>query len=98
MKLLETKSVQVGAYNFPIRITNRSIIEFESMGHKLTDINSTEDIIKFFYCTAKAGAKHEGTSFNLTYEEFLDMIDDYYQDVVINFTAAISQPNDLKKK
>lgn len=44
---------------------------------------------KLFYCTAKAGARAEKKEFTYDYEQFLDVIDDYYLDVLNNFSAAI---------
>lgn len=91
MKLLGNKNVKVGDTNFPIKITNRSMIDYEALsGSNISSFEGTEKLIMFFYCTAKAGAKSEGVEFKYTYNEFLDVIDDYYADVMTNFTAALA--------
>lgn len=92
MKLLNTQSVQVGEMSFPIKLTNRAMIEYENLsGANLSKLSNTEDIIQLFYCTAKAGAKSLGIEFNHTYDEFLDLIDEYYSDVITNFTKVLSE-------
>ena len=76
---------------FPIKITNRAMIEYEALsGGTMVSFEGTEKLIMFFYCTAKAGAKSAKTEFTYTYDEFLDIIDDYYLEVVTNFTTAIT--------
>lgn len=91
MKLLDNKIVKVGEIEFPIRITNRAMIEYEALtGSTIDKLKGTEQIIKFFYCTAKAGAKALGKAFIYTFEDFLDTIDDYYEDVITEFTKALT--------
>lgn len=90
MKLLGTKIVKVGSLEWPIKITNRAMIEYETIsGGSIISLNSTEKMIQFFYCTAKAGAKSINKEFTYTYDQFLDVIDEYYLESVTNFTNAI---------
>lgn len=90
MKLAEVKSIKVGEKSFPIRVTNRAMIEYENLtGESIVSFKGTERMSKLFYCTAKAGAKAAGHDFKYTYEQFLDTIDDYYLDVITNFSKAI---------
>jgi hypothetical protein len=56
------------------------------------------NIIQLFYCTAKAGAKSLGKEFIYTFEEFLDTIDDYYEDVITEFTKALTSSREVMKK
>lgn len=92
MKLLGNKLVEVGGKSYPIRITNRAMIEYEHLsGESIASFKSTENIIMFFYCTAKAGAKYNKVEFNYTYDEFLDLVDDYYTEVITNFTKALNE-------
>lgn len=101
MKLLETKKVKVGDLEFPIRKTNRAYILFDELNKDtgLSGKNLRQQTSLLFYCMAKAGAKAENQEFNYTYEQFLDVIDDYPDDVLINFSAAIkSDQPDSKKK
>jgi hypothetical protein len=100
MKLLNNKNVKVGDLNFPIRITNRAMIDFEALsGGTISKMDGTEKLVKFFYCTAKAGAKSENISFTYSYEEFLDVIDDYFSETITNFSLALAaeQGGDEKK-
>jgi hypothetical protein len=91
MKLVEVKKVKIGEKSFPIKLTNRAMIEYESLtGDTVLNLAGSERLVKLFYCTAKAGAKSEGHDFKYGYEEFLDLIDDYYLDVLNNFTEAIA--------
>jgi len=90
MQLLNTQTVKIGELEFPIKITNRAMIEYESIsGHSISNMSNTQELIQFFYCTDKAGAKSTNTQFTYTYDEFLDVIDEYYVDVLTNFTKAL---------
>jgi hypothetical protein len=104
MKLAEVNKVKVGERSFSIKLTNRAMIEYEALtGETMLNLTGSERLVKLFYCTAKAGAKSENHDFKYTYEEFLDLIDDYYLDVLNNFTNAIvgmfgtPEPSDEKK-
>lgn len=90
MKLAEVKYINVGEMRFPIKLTNRAMIEYENLtGESIVSFKGSERLSKLFFCTAKAGAKAEGIPFTYNYETFLDAIDDYYLDVLQNFTQAI---------
>ena len=68
------------------------MIEYEALsGGNIAAFEGTAKLIMFFYCTAKAGAKSAGTEFKYTYDEFLDLIDDYYEEVMVNFTTALTE-------
>ena len=101
MKLLDCKVVKVGTLEFPIKITNRSMIDYEKLsGAPIGSFDSTEKLLQFFYCTAKPGAKSFGKVFDYTFDQFLDLIDDYYTDTIANFTKAMSDllGSNVKKK
>lgn len=99
MKLAEVKSIKVGEKSFPIRVTNRAMIEYENLtGESIVSFKGTERMSKLFYCTAKAGAKAAGHDFKYTYEQFLDTIDDYYLDVITNFSKAIFEEFDASQE
>jgi hypothetical protein len=71
MKLLETKIIKIGEQDYPVKLTMRAMIEFERLsGHSISIVKSIEDITILFYCTVKAGGA------NMTYEQFMDLIDD----------------------
>ena len=70
MKLLKDKSVKIGEKEYPIRMSVRSMINFEELaGHSIATINTLSDISILFYCTVVAAGE------KLTYEQFMDMID-----------------------
>jgi hypothetical protein len=102
MQLIQTKQVKVGDMTFPIKVTNRAMIEYEAMtGSSSTTFKGTEKLVQFFYVTAKAGAKSDKLPFPYSFDEFLDIIDDFYSDTILNFTAAIAEEKpeaDNKKK
>jgi hypothetical protein len=90
MKLADVKNIKVGDKSFAIKLTNRAMIEYEAMtGETMVNLQGSERLSKLFYCTAKAGARSAGHEFKYTYEQFLDVIDDFYLDVLNNFTTAM---------
>lgn len=99
MKLLDYKTIKVGDIEFPIRITMRSIIDYESLaGSSITSMDTTEKLVKFFYCTAKAGAKATKEEFTYTYDEFLDVIDNYFEETITNISEALTESGGAGKK
>lgn len=91
MKLLEVKTIKCGELVFPIKITNRAMIEFEALsGGSITSLEGTEKLMQFFYCIAKAGARSESKEFAYTFDEFMDATDDYYFDIMAGMTKVLS--------
>jgi hypothetical protein len=102
MKLLEVKTVKCGDKTFPIKITNRAMIEFEALsGGSITSLEGTEKLMQFFYCIAHAGARAEGKEFKYTFDEFMDVVDDYYFDIMTGMTkvltSIVADKSDKKK-
>lgn len=90
MNFAEIKYVKIGDNNIPIKLTNRAMIEYEKLtGESILSFKGSDRLSKLFYVTAKAGARSLKQEFKHSYEEFLDLIDDYYLDVLNNFTEAI---------
>jgi len=90
MNFAEIKYVKIGDNNIPIKLTNRAMIEYETLtGESIISFKGSDRLSKLFYVTAKAGARSIKQDFNYSYEDFLDLIDDYYLDVLNNFTEAI---------
>lgn len=90
MKLAEVKSIKVGEKSFPIKLTQRAMNEYEELtGETIASFKGSERMGKLFYCTAKAGARGAKHDFKYTYEQFLDVIDDYYLDVLNDFMPVI---------
>jgi hypothetical protein len=99
MKLADVKRVKVGDREFPVKLTIRAMIDYESLsGDSILNLEGTEKSMKFFYCTAKAGARSEGKEF-MTYDQFIDAIDDDFAEAVTNFSQALFEAGgDTKKK
>lgn len=98
MKMLKVKKIKVGQTEFHIKLTTRAMIEFEELsGSSIANFSSTGDIIKLFYCTAKAGAKSEKVEFKYSFEEFLDIIDEYPTEAMTEFTKCLDALSDKKK-
>jgi hypothetical protein len=87
MKLEEVKYVKIGEQNFPIKFTNRAMIEYEALtGESFPSLKNTERRIQLFYFTAKAGALSKGEEFNYTLDQFMDF---NYFDILYNFVPVI---------
>jgi hypothetical protein len=105
MELLDNKFIKVKDSEFPIKITNRARIEWENLtgdsinnlGELLDLAGGHEKLLKFIYCTAKAGMKASGQDFNFTFDQFLDLIDDS-NTIVVDFYKAIAKPGGEEKK
>lgn len=90
MKLTEVKKIKIGDKSFPVKLTQRAMIEYENLtGETIANFKGSERMSQLFFCVAKAGAKAEGREFPYDYEKFLDVIDDYPLDVLNNFSAVI---------
>ena len=90
MKLAEVKHIKVGEKSFPVKLTQRAMIDYENLtGETIVSFKGSERLCKLFYCTAKAGARAEKRDFDYTFDQFLDVIDDYYLDVLNNFSGVI---------
>ena len=80
MKLLEDKIIKIGDKDFTAKMGMRAMINFEKLsGHSIDSVSSLEDGIMLFYSAIKKSAG------DLTYEQFLDLIDDN-MDAVNEFT------------
>jgi len=100
LELLQTKYIDIGVKRYPVRLSFRAMIEYETMtGLKVQDITGTENMIKLFYCSVKAGSENSYEFFDLSYEDFLSRIDDHPQSF-IEFTELLldKNSNDEKKK
>ncbi len=71
MELLKDKIIRIGSKDYPIKLSVRAMIEFESMaGKPLSEMSSIKDVTIIFYCMLKAGGM------TLNYDQFMDLIDD----------------------
>jgi hypothetical protein len=98
IKLLEVKTVAVGKDKYPVKLTFRAMIDYETMtGRSVAYATSTEDVTRLLYCAAKAGAKSTGTEFTYDYIGFLDMIDEH-PEALMNFYDALVEGDPDEKK
>lgn len=71
MKLLKENVVTIKGKDYPVKMSVRAMIEYETItGKSISAIESLKDITTVFYCAVKAG----GT--DISYEQFMDLIDD----------------------
>lgn len=92
MELLETKLIKIGDKEYPIKMTLRSMINFQKhTGKSIDDMSTLEDVTIYFYYTFKAGGSE------MTYDEFMDMIDDKPESIAA-FTAALTIKAEKKQK
>lgn len=90
MNLAELKYVRVGERDYPVKLTQRAMIEYEKLtGEAIISFRGSERLSKLFYVTAKAGARATSQPFDYDYEGFLDLVDDYYLDILNNFGGVI---------
>jgi hypothetical protein len=91
MKLLQEKTVKIGDTEYPIKMSTRAMINYEALsGHSISTIQSLSDITILFYCTVKAGGSE------LTYEGFMDLIDDKPESLTA-FSDLMIEPTEKKK-
>jgi len=107
MKFRETKKIEVGDLEFHVRLTTRAIIGYDELTGRnwWVDFGAEEikheKLAQLFYVTAKAGAKEKGIEFKYTYEQFLDMTDDYPESIALFYGIMQEQENKddgIKKK
>jgi hypothetical protein len=90
MKLLQIKDIKIGDQDYPIKMSTRAMINFEEIsGHSIATIQTLSDITILFYCTIKAGGA------TMTYEQFMDMIDDKPESIKA-FSDAMIEPTEKK--
>jgi hypothetical protein len=95
--LSDLKYIKVGEKNFPVKYSFRAI---KGYNQQIADneADSNDEFCIIFYHLAKAGAKFANEEFNYGYEEFIDLIDDYFFEAVEGFNKAFGESNDDKKK
>jgi hypothetical protein len=95
MKLLQERKIKIGDRDYSLKMTNRAMMEFEEIsGHSISIIETLRDITIMLYCCLKAGDRKE---FALSYEEFLDLIDEEAS-VIKDFTDIMLDPVSEEKK
>jgi hypothetical protein len=100
MNLLDIRELKAGDLTLYIKLSMRSMIEFETLsGGSIKQMDTTEKTLMFLYCTAKAGAKSKGVEFKYTFDSFLDMLDEMdYLSVLSDFTNILLEKGEESKK
>lgn len=92
MRFTKNQKIKIGKHTFYVRVTNRAIIEYEELsGDKKMDFSTVGNMLKFFYCIAKAGARDEKKPFDYTYDQFLNLIDEYFSETMEVFNEAMTE-------
>lgn len=87
---LKVKTVQLGDLEFPIAITNTAMAEYEEMtGESWPSFKNTRLRIQFFFCIAKEGARIEGKPFTYSYDEFWNLVDGFYFEILNHVMPVI---------
>lgn len=88
--------IKIGEKEYKIRQSFRALLLFEELsGKDVSDIkDSVTDILKLFYCILKANNKD---TFNYTFDEFIDLIDENYESVDV-FSKFLTELNNEPKK
>lgn len=101
MNIPEAQTIKIGEAEFPnVKWRSRIVFEYETMTgesyFKATD--KTENQFKLFYCAAKIGSRLVGKEFKYTFEQFLDLTDDYFVETFQQFNQALFPPGGGDKK
>lgn len=95
MKPLEEKSIKIGDNNYTLKKSARAYLKFEELsGHSINEFDSTtKDSINFFYACFWGGGSR------ITFDEFLDLIDNEdIAELISRFTAIIVDKVTAKKQ
>lgn len=91
MRLLKEKVIKIAGVEYPLKMTIRAMIEYESLsGHSIGTIETLKDVTQLFYCTLKAGGK------DVTYDQFMDMIDNE-AGILNEFSALMADLSEKKR-
>ena len=94
---VKSKKIKIDDQEFYFRLNFRAIIEFEELSKKPISMlieDSMKDNSFVLYCGIKSGMKYEKKEFDLSYDEFVDLVDDNIQDLMTN----LSEDNNDKIK
>jgi len=92
MKLLKENFISIKGKDYPVKMSIRAMIEYETItGKSISSVESLKDITVVFYCTVKAG----GT--DITYDQFMDLIDDD-MDAIGSFSDKMVEKVEKKQR
>lgn len=92
MKLQERKSIKIGDKDYPLQMSVRAFIMYENLsGNPMHVINTLENRIQLFYSCIKVAGNE------ITYDEFLNIIDDKMESLV-DFFKIFNESQGNEKK
>lgn len=98
MKRTETIKLNIAGEIIPIRFSILSFMGYSEMfGKEISQCKTVEDQIQYFYAAYKAGCNYEKAESYYTYEEWLQLLDDY-PEALTELTNKMLEANDTKKK
>lgn len=94
---VESKKIKLSGKEYLFRANFRCLLEFEKIsGKSVNEIESLNDSTMFVYCGIKAGMIHAKKPYKLTYDEFVDTLDNF--DVLEVLGTAATESETPKKK
>lgn len=81
--------INIKGQEVTLKYSFRSLIMYENIQNKSFDPKTTTDVLVFFFCIIISSAK----GIDLTFDEFLDMIDDN-PELLIDFTKFLTSEMD----
>lgn len=81
-------TITINETNYKVKQSFRALMLFEEMTGKSVALMSEKiaDVLKLFYCVLKA---NNSESFNYSFDEFLDLMDDY-PEAITSFTEYLT--------
>ena len=95
--MIPVKTVKIGETTFYVKRSFRYFIECQKALESNPELSTLESGLMMFYHAAKAGAKSMGVPFPQTYEEMIDLIDDYPDAMPAIYESLTDDPANEKK-
>jgi len=74
---VKSKTIELQGEKYLFRPNFRCLLEYEKIsGNGVGDIKTLNDSTMFLYCGVKAGMIFDKKKFEMTYDEFIDKLDD----------------------
>ena len=89
MRLLNTETISIGDKEYPVKMSVRAMIEIGNLTSE--NMPAFQKAVIMFFCAIKAGG------LKITYEEFLNLIDDHMESVT-DFSNACLVESEKKTK
>jgi len=98
MKRIETINIDIDSDKLPFRFSVLSFMKLRNeFNLEVTEINSIEDTVNYFYCAYSAGCNYEKVEQKYDLESFWTLIEEY-PELIATLSAKLADSNDSKKK